>query len=269
MIARPYAFTLLLSVGALAWGQDILSSSSSDFSLSWKTTDIRVTPAGRSAPAISFRRLAQAEWNNLARDAAGLSLSGDTTYRVLSFAGPYLSVEVGQYCECGGAHPTSHRQFQAIDLRGTRPEAVKPLGLTELFPEGAILSALKADKVVAAALKEADAPPPQSLSVMVDALKYQTVQVGDCGYSFSETFLNEFALYDVRADKVTVRISLSHASEVCRGQMTQVGIELPTPEALKPLLLQAKAKSAGFLMIDAKKLANGKQTSFHFSTKGK
>jgi hypothetical protein len=268
MTVRPYAFTLLLSVGALAWGQEILSSSSGGFSLSWKTTDIRVTPAGRSAPAISFRRFAQVEWDNLARDAEQ-SLSGDTTYRVLSFAGPYLSVEVGQYCDCGGAHPIAHRQFQAIDLRGTRSEAAKPLALTELFPEAAILSALKADKVVAAALKEADVPPPQSLSAMVDAVKFQTVQVGDCGYSFSGTFLTEFALYDVQADKVTVRISLSHASEICRGQMTQVGIELPTPEVLKPLLLQAEAKSAGFLMVDAKKLANGKQTSFHFSTKGK
>jgi hypothetical protein len=269
MRVRPYAFTLFLSVGALAWGQDILASSSGGFSLSWKTTDIRVTPAGSSAPAISFHRFAQAEWDNLARDAAGQSLSGDTTYRVLSFAGPYLSVEVGQFCECGGAHPTAHRQFQAIDLRGTRPEAAKLLVLTELFPEGAILAALKADKVVAAALKEADAPPPQNLSAMVDALKYQLVQVGDCGYSFSENLLSEFALYDVRADKVAVRISLSHAGEVCRGQMTQVGIELPTPEALKPLLLEAKAKSSGFLMIDLPKLVKGKQTSFHFSTKGK
>ena len=58
-------------------------------------------------------------------------------------------------------------------------------------------------------------------------------------------------------------------AQVEAGGRPRVGIELPMPEALKPLLLQAKAKSACFLMIDAKKLANSKQTSFHFSTKGK
>jgi hypothetical protein len=265
-ILMTFLFLLVFCAGVRA--QDILSGSSGGFSLTWTAGDIRITPAGDAAREISFRHVAQEEWNKLVQDAGGESLSGDTAYRVLSFVGPYLSVETGQYCDCGGAHPTAHRQFQAIDLRGTGPERPKPLMLTELFPEKAILAALKADKVIAAALKEAQAPPPQSLAALVNAVKYQPVHIGDCAYSLSEYFLSEFSLYDVKANKVAVRISVSHAAEVCRGQMTQIGIELQAPDGLTRALQEAKARSSGFLMIDAAKLAGNKDTSFHFSTAG-
>jgi hypothetical protein len=260
------AAVFLLSC-ALVRGQDILSGSSGGFSLAWTAADIRITPATNPAREISFRGLAQSEWSKLVQRAGGKSLSGDTTYRVLSFVGPYLSVEVGRYCECGGAHDTAHRRFQAIDLRGTVPERTKPLLLTELFPENVILAALKADKAVAAALKEAKAPTPQNLAALVNAVKYQPVQIKECGYSLSQDFLSEFSLHDFQAGKVAVRISLSHAAEVCRGQMTQIGIELPVPEESLMLALQAaKTRASGFLMIDAAKISRNKDTSFHFST---
>lgn len=271
MAIPRYALTvsvLFLSFCALVRGGVVLSSSSGGFSLAWTAADIRITRAGNAAQQISFRRLAQAEWNKLTQGVAGESLHFETTYRVLSFVGPYLSVEVGDFCDCGGAHPTALRHFQAIDLRGTGPEHAKPLMMTELFPEKAILAALKADRVISATLKRAQASSPQSLSAMVDAVKYESVQIGECGYSLSDNFLNQFALYDFTADKVAVRISLSHAAEVCRGQMTQIGIKLPVPEGLRQALREAKAKLSGFLMSDAPKLAGNKETSFDFSAEG-
>jgi hypothetical protein len=175
-------------------------------------------------------------------------------------------VEVDRYCDCGGAHPTDHRQFQAIDLRGTGPERAKPLMLTELFSEKAILAALNADRVISAVLKKAQASSPQSLSAMANAVQYKSIEIGECDYSLSADFLNQFALYDLTADKVAVRISVSHAVEVCRGQMTQIGIELPVAHGFWQALREAKAKSSGFLMSDAPKLAGNKATSFDFST---
>jgi hypothetical protein len=269
MTAGSCLASLLFALAALARGQDIYSGSSGGFSLQWTPADIRVNRSGATAPPVSFRRFAEAQWKDLARDANGRSLSAQTTYRVLSFAGPYLSVETGEYCDCGGAHPTSHIGFQAIDLRETRADRPKPLRLTELFPEKAIVAALNSDKIVAAALKETDTPAPDNLAKLVDAVKYQPVKMGECEYNFSENFPSEFALYDFKAGRVAVRISLSHAAEICRGQMVQVGIELPAPEALKPMLEAAKAKSSGFLMVDAAKIAGKKQAAFEFSSERK
>jgi len=269
MTLRGSILGLWFAATALAQGPEIYSGSSGGFSLQWTPADIRVSRAATAGPPISFRRFAEAEWRNLSRDSQGQSLSEAVTYRVLSFAGPYLSVEMGEYCDCGGAHPTSHLGFQAIDLRETRGDSPKPLRLTDLFPENAILAALSADKIVAAALKQTNARAPDSLAKLVEAVKYQPVEIGECEYNFSANFLNEFALYDFKADRAAVRISLSHAVEVCRGQMVQVGIELPAPPELKSLLEAAKARSSGFLMVDAVKVAGKKQTAFEFSTKRK
>jgi hypothetical protein len=107
-LIRRYALTvsvLFLSLCALVRGGDVLSSSSGGFSLAWTAADIRITRAGNAAQQISFRRLAQAEWNKLTQGATGESLDFVAAYRVLSFVGPYLSVEVGRYCDCGGATP--------------------------------------------------------------------------------------------------------------------------------------------------------------------
>jgi hypothetical protein len=159
------------------------------------------------------------------------------------------------------------KSFDAIDLAASTARKQQLVPLNRLFPEEFILAALKADKLVSTALKELQAPPPPNLSTLVAALKFQPVKVGDCSYTFGENFLTHFALYDVNADKVAVRIGLSHDAEVCRGQLTQIGILLPIPETLKADLAAAKAKAAGFLMIDYPKLTKGRETVFHFSTK--
>jgi hypothetical protein len=269
MTLRFSALALVLVPGIPALSQEILSASSGPFSLDWKTTDIEVRSKGSPAPVLSFRNTARVSWDRIAKDAAGQSISGEMTYRVLSFVGPLLSVETATYCDCGGAHPIARKSFDAIDLTASTGRKHQLASLNKLFPEAALLAALKADKLVSKALQETQAPPPANLSALVAALKFQPLQVGDCNYTFGENFLSHFAIYDTTANGVAVRIGLSHDAEVCRGQLTQIGLLLPVPETLKADLSAAKAKTAGFLMIDSPRLAKEKETVFHFSTKGK
>src|SRR5215813_3948669 len=99
MTVRSCLTSMLVALAALARGQDIYSGSSGGFSLQWTPSDIRVSRAGTAPAPISFRRFAEAQWKDLARDARGQSLTQEVTYRVLSFVGPYLSVAIGEDCD--------------------------------------------------------------------------------------------------------------------------------------------------------------------------
>ncbi len=112
-------------------------------------------------------------------------------------------------------------------------------------------------------------PTPSSLPDLLKALEFKSVQVGECGYFFDDDLLNNFAFYSVQDDKVAVRISLSHAAEVCRGQITQIGLLLTIPESLKAQLHQAQNRKAGFLMKDAAKLTHDAITTYKFSRVGR
>ena len=79
--------------------------------------------------------------------------------------------------------------------------------------------------------------------------------------------LSNFAFYSVQGNNVAVRISLSHAGEVCRGQMTQLGILLPIPESMKAAVAAASAGKSGLLMQRAAREFEGQQTTFTFATK--
>jgi hypothetical protein len=52
----------------------------------------------------------------LHRDAPGQSLEFAKSDAVLSAVGPYLSVEEGTFCDCGGAHPMEVERFRAINI---------------------------------------------------------------------------------------------------------------------------------------------------------
>jgi hypothetical protein len=149
-------------------------------------------------------------------------------------------VEQEDDCDCGGAYPSSSKRFRAIDSSKSAPDRAASASLTDIFPEDSILPALRGDKLVADALKNREGPPPASLADLVAAIQFKSVQVKDCSYSFGADLLSDFAFYAVEGNNVAVRISLSHAAEVCRGQMTQLGILLPIPESLKTALEAAR-----------------------------
>jgi len=128
------------------------------------------------------------------------------------------------------------------------------------------LTALSSDKLVAGALKDAEGPAPTSLAELLRVIRSKSVQVGECSYSFGSDLLTDFAFYSVEADEVSVRISLSRPAEVCRGQMTQIGIKLPIPAAIGPELTAASGGKSGLLMKQAQRTYAGASTEFTFST---
>jgi hypothetical protein len=138
--------------------------------------------------------------------------------------------------------------------------------LIDIFPEAAVFAALRGDKLVAIALQAAEGPPPASLSGLLKAIQFKQVQVGECSYYFSPDLLTDFAFYSAEVNDVSVRMSLSHAAEVCRGQMTQIGIHLPIPPSIKAGFDAAKDGKSGFLMERAKRVRKGAETAFTFST---
>jgi hypothetical protein len=175
-------------------------------------------------------------------------------------------VEEQADCDCGGAHPSSSKRFRAYDLRKSTHEHPAFASLTDIFPEEAVFAALRGDKLVASALKDAEGPAPASLTELLQVIQVKTVPVGECSYYFGADLLTDFAFYSVDNNEVSIRISLSHAAEVCRGQMTQIGIRLPIPAAIKAEIDAASSGKSGFLMKQSKQVSSGAATGFTFST---
>jgi hypothetical protein len=244
---------------------DIWKATVEDFSIQWSQKDIAVTRAG--APVLSFKAIAQSDWDKISQQASDQPMQSERGYRILSVVGPFLSVEQEDDCDCGGAHPSSSKRFRAFDLGKSSPDHPALASLTDIFPEESILAALRSDKLVAGALKDVEGPAPASLPELVAAIRFKPVQVKECSYYFGADLLSDFAFYSTEGNNVAVRISLSHAAEVCRGQMTQLGILLPIPESLKAKIEAARAGKSGLLLQQAARDFGSEHSTFTFATK--
>lgn len=254
----------LLHAQSVPAGRTLWKGTSGNYNIEWSTGNLRVVRSDTGATVFDAAARAKSEWNDILRRANRGPLEADFTYRLLSVAGPYLSMEEGEYCECGGAHPTAIKRFRAIDLSrsSTAPAAAS---LTAVFPERDVLAALLADTVVRKALESEKKP--ASLAALVDTLQDEIVKQGDCEYTFPKDLLESFAFYDSVGDKALVRLSLPYAAEICRGQMIQLGLTLQSPESAKAWLADAKSGHGGLLMVDSKKISPSATTSVHFARK--
>jgi hypothetical protein len=255
-VARCSAALLLL--GSIAGAQavrPIWSGKTGKYDVEWTAKDLRVRRSDGGKLVIAAAADAKTRWNKLAEDAKGVSLDAQYTYRVLSAAGPYLSIEKGEYCDCGGAHPSEAVQFLAIDLDKSSPGKWVAAPLTAIFPEQSIFAALSHDAVVAKALGSEKKP--DSLAALIDVLQDATTKVKDCEFEFPPKLLTQFAIYNVKAGTAEIRLSLPPAAEVCRGQMTQLGLSLAIPERQRAVFSRA-----ALLMSEARKMQG--QTSFEF-----
>ncbi|MDQ2839963.1 MAG: hypothetical protein M3Y72_02770 [Acidobacteriota bacterium] len=242
---------------------DIWHGASAGFSVNWSDSDILITQSGKHV--LSLRAAALREWHGLGKDANGIAISGQTTFRVLSLVDSVLSVEQERYCDCGGAHPSGLRRFLAIDLRSSTLDNPAPTLLSSWFSEREIFDALRSDPLVRAALKENDGLAPESLSALLVAVNYKTVQVGECRFAFKKDMLESFAFFSADPGHVKVRLSLSHAEESCRGQLTQIGIVLtPTAKLTGGLLSAGRSHD---LMNELRKIAPGTRTVVAFPNK--
>lgn len=215
----------------------------------WRTDGLTVQ-AGHGAPGALLVRKAEAKRCN----------DADESYRVLSIVGALVSFENVFGGDCGGAHPQEFSAWTAVDAA----RGAQPVSLATLFPEGAILRALLADRLVKKALQGQRVP--ESLDALLKALAWMKGggEPEGCAYTFGEDLLQHFAFHHVEGGQVAVRIGLSHGCEVMRGNLTQIGILLPIPAGLIADLASAASREHGFLMKDAAAIAGEKSTSFHY-----
>jgi hypothetical protein len=260
------AFAWQLQAQAPAPDRTIWKGKSGNYAIEWSTTNLKVTRAANPPSIFDAASQAKTAWSGFVQSSNGAPMEAEFTYRLLSAVGPYLSLEEGIYCECGGAHPTSVTRFRAIDLERSSPGSPSPASLTSIFPESSVLAALVGEPTVARVLG-AD-PKPKSLAGLLGTLQDKTVRVKDCEYEFPDDLLSSFAVNDAKDGNVSVRLGLPSAAEVCRGETIQLGLTLPTPQALRAWLLDAKERRSGLLMVDSPRDARSAVTSFHFSQKG-
>jgi hypothetical protein len=257
---------LLLSTVADASAQVIWRGRSGGFDITWSADDISARRVSDGTLVLSLKRDVDAEWGDLAAAEPDEPVirEVEATYRLLSVVGPIVSVEEYWYCDCGGAHPISSRRFIAYDLRRSTPTEPRAAPITGLLSEADVLRALLADRVVRGTMDSVGVRTARSLAALVDTISHVPVEANECFFAVDESFPSAFALHHVDAGRVAVRFGLSHHYEICRGLMTQVGVLVPVPPALRAGLAAAESRRAGFLMKDAVRISRGGMTRFTY-----
>lgn len=271
LLTLVFTLQILVGVGPIpaqtpVSGQVFWKGSSGPYNIEWSAANLRATRSDTGAVVFDAGAEAKQAWKNLAKDDSDASFQFEQSYRLLSLVGPYLSFQEFVSCDCGGAHPSESSRFRTVDLSRGGADAE----LNEVFPDSQVLKALLDDRIVKGALGKSGSVPakaePKSVKQLLDALDGKTFKLKECSYGFyKDTFLSDFALYDFNGADASVRISLPHAVEICRGQMTQLGLTLSAPGSLRTALAGAKQNHAGLLMIDAKHDGDTQVTSFSFT----
>ncbi|WP_244227007.1 hypothetical protein [Corallococcus aberystwythensis] len=181
-------------------------------------------------------------------------------FDVRSVVGPWVSYEEANSGYTGGAHPYAHFSYVTVDV--TKPQG--KFSLLDVFPEKDVLAALKADGFVKKHIGDAEA---FKKARTVEAM-LETLEPGeDCvGFRYGlDSVKRSVAFHHLEGGKVAVRIAFPYDNESCRGNMFVVGVLLPIPASLKPVLERASSRQEGFLMKDAKTV---KAPSIRFEWEG-
>lgn len=184
--------------------------------------------------------------------ASAAQCTRETDVAVLSIVGSLLSYRETRNTSCAGqAHPDGETIYATINVAvaGERSRVV----LDALFPQAAIATALRADKVVQNSLGSAKVG--TGLADLVQALADAPPVVSDAAcYAFPKDVLARFAFHHVSDGRVAVRIGVPGAG-TCLTQLTQLGIMLPVTQPLAGPLQLAANQSGGLLMQQAEQIA--------------
>jgi hypothetical protein len=137
--------------------------------------------------------------------------------RMMSIVGTIVTFEWSMYAYCGGAHGWADTRYITTDLNQDADE-VSP---SDIFGSSALESALAESPVWQYAQKNGGV--------------YQCVLMHE-----GNTVRGRFAFHHVKDGRVAVRIGVGeYLSEACRGELTQLSLQLPIPEGLAKELEQA------------------------------
>jgi hypothetical protein len=172
----------------------------------------------------------------------------ETDVAVLSIVGSLLSYRETRETSCAAeAHPGGETIYATLNVAVARERS--SMVLDALFPQAAIATALRADKVVQGSLGTAKVG--TGLADLVKTLADSSpVATASACYEFPQDLLARFAFHHVSDGRVAIRIGLPGAG-TCRTQLTQLGIMLPVPQPLAVALQLAANQSGGLLMQQA------------------
>ena len=121
------------------------------------------------------------------------------------------------------------KNWEAIDVsRGGRS-----VSLLDLFSEEILSDALRAHPII----KEAQTDP-----TPLPLLEFLLSLDGGCNVYFSPDMLRAWVFQGVSEKSVSIKIGLPHADNVCRGNFTELLLELPLPPYLEGPLAEAAAR---------------------------
>ena len=276
---RKFSLPILLVIALLTLpastrsqtAKPIWRGTSGGYEIIWTRSNLTANPVGNKNRAeLSALELTKAEKCEI--DAKNICET-ERKFRLLSVVGSLVGLSDKYYCGCQReAHPTYYQRYTSIDLAKPgkvyavaedRSTPTKQVQLTDYFAADDVYRALLADPYVQKALKEnKEAQPAKNLAELVKALAEDGCRTG-----FDSDMLSRFVFHHLEGDKVAVRLGISNLSaHVCNKELTQLGLLLPIPAALRKPLQAADARQEGFLMKDLKQLAGTQLTLIKLTT---
>lgn len=274
----------LVALPCLAVPEDVIwKGSAAGYELEWSTARITAVRA-------ADRRVVLSTGGPLSPDPRAhvieveegvedeMDCSGDEKFALQSVVGRHVTVSVSTFDSCvGAAHPSVYQIWipmdlderassQSVDVRrdGTN-EPRESVALTDLFRQEDVFDALRSDRYVQKALRESKVDTPGNLTELVAALASEA----GCEFGFDTDMLSRFAFHHLEGDKVAVRLGISNQSaHACNKGITELGLLLPIPDALRGPLEDANARRSGFLMKDRKKIAGDRTAGSSYETGG-
>jgi len=271
----------LLFFSHITLGNTIWDGKIGNLSISWTTEDIVVVKDGNQI--FSAQELAKQDFE--ADFMADNSLrNNNCNYKrefvLLSVVGKIVNFQETEYINCDSTpHPTVTIKFIARNFASG--DKVK---LTDFFAEADLVTALKNDNLIKAAITKTDPEVSATrISELVDklhnikaipnlnqvmlnglynALEWSEITVKGCGYRLAKDYLTQFAFHHLNQDQVAIRLNLLPNSIACQTKNLQLGLYLPIPTNIETALRQANNREVGFLMDKA----NKGQTKVAFTT---
>lgn len=275
-LALVMLFFSHITLGSTIWNGKI-----GDLSIAWTTEDIIVVKNDKQV--FSAQELAKQDFeadfmaDNSLRDN---NCTYEREFALLSVVGKIANFEETEYVNCDSmAHPTVTIKFIARDFASGNK-----VQLTDFFAESDLVTALKNDNLIKAAITKTDPeastarvselvdklrdmkgiPNPNQLMLngLYKALEWSEITVKNCGYRLAKDYLTQFAFHHLKEDKVAIRLNLLPNAIACQTQNIQLGLYLPIPTDIGTALRQANNRETGFLMNKASK----GQTKIAFTT---